>query len=202
MAAKPMLLSAAAAPPARSTALRRRVVGIVMGSSFSVGHGCGLPLLRRVFLVHELADVGAQLTELGPFVQALAARVVKRHLNHLADAGRAGDIGVHFRHRKAAFLIDTVFLRRPGDFRVDEHKGLLHAYDGFGIGFYYYNWSNALEQTLDPLLPLDSEKGLEVYYNLAVTPWFILTADLQVIDPGKANFATETVAALRAKFSF
>lgn len=75
-------------------------------------------------------------------------------------------------------------------------------YDGFGIGIYYYNWSNALEETLDPQLPLDNEKGLEIYYNFALTPWFILTADLQVIDPGKANFATETVAALRAKFSF
>jgi porin len=75
-------------------------------------------------------------------------------------------------------------------------------YDSFGVGFYYYNWSRALEETLDPLLPLDNEKGLEIYYNFAVTPWFILTADLQVIDPGKANFASETVAALRAKFSF
>lgn len=75
-------------------------------------------------------------------------------------------------------------------------------YDSFGIGFYYYNWSQALEETLDPLLPLHNEKGLEIYYNFAVTPWFMLTADLQVIDPGKADFATETVAALRAKFTF
>jgi porin len=75
-------------------------------------------------------------------------------------------------------------------------------YDGFGIGFYTYTWSSDLEQTIDPLIPLDGEKGLEVYYNFAVTPWFILTADLQWIDPGKANFANETVAGLRAKFSF
>ncbi|MFM7641454.1 MAG: carbohydrate porin [Cyanobium sp.] len=75
-------------------------------------------------------------------------------------------------------------------------------YDGFGIGFYYYSWSQALEDTIDPLVLLDDEKGLEIYYNFAVTPWFILTADLQVIDPGKSNFASETVAALRAKFIF
>lgn len=75
-------------------------------------------------------------------------------------------------------------------------------YDGFGIGFYTYTWSSDLEQAIDPLIPLDGEKGLEVYYNFAVTPWFILTADLQWIDPGKANFANETVAGLRAKFSF
>jgi len=75
-------------------------------------------------------------------------------------------------------------------------------YDGFGIGFYTYTWSSDLERTLDPLLPLDAEKGLEVYYKFAVTPWFILTADLQWIDPGKAGFASETVAGLRAKVSF
>ncbi len=75
-------------------------------------------------------------------------------------------------------------------------------FDSFGVGFYAYNWSSALEETLDPLLPLDSEKGLEAYYNFAVTPWFILTADLQVVDPGKARFATTTVVALRAKLSF
>jgi len=75
-------------------------------------------------------------------------------------------------------------------------------YDSFGVGFYYYKWAGDLDETLDPLLPLDSEKGLEIFYNLAVTPWFILTADLQWIDPGKANFATETVAGLRGKISF
>jgi porin len=83
-------------------------------------------------------------------------------------------------------------------------EGMLdnRPYDSFGIGFYSYSWSRALEETLDPLLPLDDEKGLEIYYNFALTPWFILTADLQVIDPGKADFATETVAALRGKVSF
>ncbi|WP_071778239.1 carbohydrate porin [Cyanobium sp. PCC 7001] len=75
-------------------------------------------------------------------------------------------------------------------------------YDSFGVGFYYYSWSGALDAALDPFIPLDAEKGLEIYYNFAVTPWFILTADLQVINPGRTNFATETVAALRAKFTF
>jgi porin len=75
-------------------------------------------------------------------------------------------------------------------------------YDSFGIGVYYYNWSKALEETIDPFLPLDNEKGLEIYYSFAITPWFILTADLQIIDPARSNFATETVAALRGKITF
>jgi porin len=75
-------------------------------------------------------------------------------------------------------------------------------YDSFGIGVYYYNWSNALEDTIDPFLPLDNERGLEIYYSFAITPWFILTADLQIIDPARATFATETIAALRGKITF
>jgi porin len=75
-------------------------------------------------------------------------------------------------------------------------------YDSFGIGVYYYNWSKALEDTIDPFLPLDNEKGLEIYYSFAITPWFILTADLQIIDPARSNFATATVAGLRGKITF
>ncbi len=71
-----------------------------------------------------------------------------------------------------------------------------------GIGFYPYNWSSDLEQTRDPLVPLGAEKGLEVSCKLAVTRWLILTADLQWIDPGKANVASETVAGLRAQVRF
>ena len=75
-------------------------------------------------------------------------------------------------------------------------------YDSFGIGVYYYNWSKALEDTIDPFLPLDNEKGLEIFYSFAITPWFILTADLQIIDPARSNFATATVAGLRGKITF
>ncbi len=43
------------------------------------------------------------------------------------------------------------------------------------------------------MLPLDGEKGTWLYDKFAVTPRLILTADRQVIDPGKANFVTEPV---------
>ena len=33
---------------------------------------------------------------------------------------------------------------------------------------------------------LDSEVGLEAYYNFAITPWLQVTADFQWVDPGIA----------------
>ena len=48
----------------------------------------------------------------------------------------------------------------------------------------------------------DDAFGGEVYYNAAVTPWFRLTADLQVIEPAASQFDTAVVVGLRAKTDF
>lgn len=74
--------------------------------------------------------------------------------------------------------------------------------DRFGIGIFSTSWSSALRQALSPLQPLGNERGLELFYNYAITPWFMLTADLQVIAPAIRGTPTETVAAVRAKVSF
>ncbi|MFN3888764.1 MAG: carbohydrate porin [Beijerinckiaceae bacterium] len=55
--------------------------------------------------------------------------------------------------------------------------------DKFGIGAFYYSYSKELRQALSPILTLDDEYGLEVFYNFAVTKWFKVTADIQVIAP-------------------
>ncbi|MEM9016829.1 MAG: carbohydrate porin, partial [Verrucomicrobiota bacterium] len=60
--------------------------------------------------------------------------------------------------------------------------------DVFGIGYYHYDFSNALRFAAAPLIPLQDETGVEFFYNLAVTPWFHVTADLQWIRPIRADF--------------
>ena len=45
-------------------------------------------------------------------------------------------------------------------------------------------------------------QGAEFYYNAAVTPWFHLTGDLQVIQPGMIANDTAVVAGLRANLRF
>jgi porin len=63
--------------------------------------------------------------------------------------------------------------------------------DRFGIGAFYYGYSENLKppQGLSPLLNIGDEYGLEVFYNYAVTKWFRLTADLQVIAPTIKSYA-------------
>jgi porin len=45
--------------------------------------------------------------------------------------------------------------------------------------------------------------GVEAYYNAEITPWFHVTADLQVVEPALRDIAsTAFLAGLRAKISF
>ncbi|MGI9240739.1 MAG: carbohydrate porin [Verrucomicrobiales bacterium] len=77
--------------------------------------------------------------------------------------------------------------------------------DSFGIGYYSYNLSDELQGAFSPLGPafsINDEKGVEIYYNLAVTPWFRVTADVQWIDPARAVFPNAWVGGLRASLSF
>jgi porin len=51
--------------------------------------------------------------------------------------------------------------------------------DTWGIGIYHLDLADG---PVFRLLDLHDEDGMEIFYNFAVTPWFHLTADLQVVD--------------------
>ena len=88
--------------------------------------------------------------------------------------------------------------------------------DKFGVGFFYYGYSNELKQHLDPLITLGDEYGGELFYNFAVTRWFLLTADVQVLapavkaqitggplnNPAVANNSTVVLLGLRGQVRF
>ena len=77
--------------------------------------------------------------------------------------------------------------------------------DSFGVGYYYYNLSNALQDSLNDLgrrVSFGNEQGLEAYYNYAVTPWFYLAADFQYIQPPRSTFDDAFIAGVRANIRF
>jgi porin len=97
-------------------------------------------------------------------------------------------------------------------------KGMIptREQDRFGIGYYYLKVGNDLRDTFPALLRerigLDHEQGLELFYNIAITPWLHLTPDLQFIDAGRnkspiitaggKSIGTAVVSGLRVKIDF
>jgi len=71
--------------------------------------------------------------------------------------------------------------------------------DTFGIGYYYVGVSEPLKDLAPRLLPLKDEQGVELYYNVAVTPWCQITPDLQVIAPFRERADASLLFGLRAK---
>jgi porin len=68
-----------------------------------------------------------------------------------------------------------------------------------GIGYYYAAPSSELKDSVSPLIDLQNDQGVEAFYNFAVTPWFSVGADVQVIDPSLGDDTT-VFAGLRAVF--
>ncbi|WP_281930388.1 carbohydrate porin [Methylocystis iwaonis] len=70
--------------------------------------------------------------------------------------------------------------------------------DRWGVGFFHYGLTKPLLSALEALdVRRRSEGGVEAFYNLAITPWLRLSADLQLIDPWNPAKQRETYMALR-----
>jgi porin len=84
-------------------------------------------------------------------------------------------------------------------------QGLLFGrdQDTMGIGYFYSGLSGDFKALLGAGgVAFADLQGAEFYYNAAVTPWFHLTGDLQVIQPGMVANDTAVVAGLRANLRF
>ncbi len=71
--------------------------------------------------------------------------------------------------------------------------------DTIGIGYYHLAPSNL------PVLKIHgigSENGVEFFYNAAVTPWFHVTPDIQILDPAQQHTETALLVGIRARLSF
>ncbi len=72
--------------------------------------------------------------------------------------------------------------------------------DNWGIAYYYDAPSPDLKDSL-PLLKIRDEQGMEIFYNFAVTPFFTVGVDLQVINPSLGN-DTAILPGLRSVIRF
>jgi porin len=73
--------------------------------------------------------------------------------------------------------------------------------DSFGVGYFYVGVSDGFKQLGLPS-PLRDEQGVECFYNIGLTPWCHLTADLQAIVPTSPGAEASLLFGLRAKIDF
>jgi porin len=74
--------------------------------------------------------------------------------------------------------------------------------DTFGIAYYYLGFDGGFKNLASVITPVRDERGLELFYNMAVTPWFHITADMQVVTPILERAETSLVLGLRMKIDF
>lgn len=74
--------------------------------------------------------------------------------------------------------------------------------DRWGIGVYFYDFSDVLQDVTDPLVEFDDERGLEAWYSFALGGNVDLTFSAQLVDParGERDVATILGARLAAHF--
>jgi porin len=74
--------------------------------------------------------------------------------------------------------------------------------DRFGVAYFRYGMSNDLKNDLAPIFDLTDESGLELFYNVAVTPWLRVTADLQFVRPATGSDPGSIYAGLGTNVRF
>ncbi|TWU04149.1 Carbohydrate-selective porin, OprB family [Symmachiella macrocystis] len=74
--------------------------------------------------------------------------------------------------------------------------------DRMGMGYFYSGLNSDFKSLFVFANPLEDVHGGEVYYNAEITPWFHLTGDLQVVNPGPQALDTAVVIGLRGKIDF
>jgi porin len=79
---------------------------------------------------------------------------------------------------------------------------LARPQDSFGLGAFYYNLSDELEETLDPSIDFGDEAAVEAFYSWSVTPWLHVGCDIQYIHPASGGRGHSLIAALRANIRF
>jgi porin len=74
--------------------------------------------------------------------------------------------------------------------------------DTFGIAYFYLGLSDSFKNDVRPIVSVRDERGVELFYNIAVTPWCHLTADMQVITPIQDGAKTSLVLGARMKIDY
>jgi porin len=74
--------------------------------------------------------------------------------------------------------------------------------DRFGVAYLHFSYSNVLKKEVAPVFNLANVSGVEVFYNVAVTPWFRITGDLQFLKPANGDRPNSTYVGFSSYVKF
>lgn len=74
--------------------------------------------------------------------------------------------------------------------------------DSFGVGAFYYNLSDELEDSLDPVADFGDEAAASVFYAWSATKWLSVGGDMQYVLPARRGGDPGLIAAIRANIRF
>lgn len=74
--------------------------------------------------------------------------------------------------------------------------------DSFGVGGFYYNLGDALEDSLDPVADFGDEAAVAVFYAWSVVQWLHLGGDIQYVFPARRDGDPGLIGAVRANVRF
>ena len=69
--------------------------------------------------------------------------------------------------------------------------------DSFGLGAYYYNLSDVLEDTVNPVAVIGDEAAIEFFYNYQLTSWLFVGPDVEYVKPARGRFKYALVVCFR-----
>jgi porin len=74
--------------------------------------------------------------------------------------------------------------------------------DYFGVGYFYYDFSDELQDAAVPVGSFKDEQGIEAYYTFVPAPWLRLSANLQRVDPANGAKPAVWLGGVRARVEF
>jgi porin len=74
--------------------------------------------------------------------------------------------------------------------------------DRFGVAYFHFGFSNVLKNEVAPVFNLTDASGVEVFHNVAVTPWIRITGNLRFIKPANGDRPDSIYAGLSSYIRF
>jgi porin len=158
----------------------------------------GHQLFGTTFSNKEFTSIDQRL---GSIIETRAFRAEKGSWNiyynfdqYLYEPKKGADQGIGLFGRLGVSDGNPNFMKFFGSFGVGG-KGMFESrpHDQFGWGFYYIKIDNPqLQGPLQTTSFLRDEYGFEAFYNFAITPWALLTPDIQIVRGAQRDKVTIT----------